>query len=1129
MQKYIEAISNLESSKQYSKLGHDKLMAGNYHEALKSYQHALSYQNEQDVNYYHTSLNISVAYLALGQYQRAIHYCDIVIEGSRLYLGIQQNVSNRADYEINLKKAYFLKGQLLYFLGEYDISIAHYEVVLEHDPEYYDVLPYKAAMHFMLRQFNEVDKIIKNIDNLNSRSVIGNDRIAKFLITHLVRAVTYIKQGEDDKYDELITSFEVSNRFDNAHERLCAVEDFCIFGDMLAKLSLLNEAKRLFEHIHNEYPNFIYAKRRKKQLRKQISFQSKKSWQFSKSFKSLVKPLIKEKGYAVLPANMEEIGEVIKLYRRKPVNDYEVRNIYRIYSPTRSKIFHYNLRSLKYRIKNDEFLRTWENLPHSREREAIYSRARTLEANFHDQEYGSARLLPVWHGFLDAKSINGICRDGLANLAHTDAGFFGKGLYFTDHPDYAYKIYSKRGQQESGFLLLNWISFFSAYPLISIDYSNGDNITSRVKNSGFYGSPNYKNYDMHFAVVDPNDGYLPSNDNSDDKHAEFVVFESAQCLTSYLIKLAPKAGNIFYKVNNPYTLFNHQPIANINLLAAAKYVYTNFLSKPYNNPGRWLDHQYPLIARPGEPVIYRPNHGLAFTLRTAFYVPLVVEYYIEFNRGALTDQQIELLRAKINEMQLDLLFHVIGRENEKLLDEIEDKELLKRIEDFQREAKESYIRANSIELIKCVDPDLPDHINKITKICHNIDLMRCIEKPAVAYHERFIPMINDIGKFNFHRLQKFALYCLNETGNRIFGYEVKKASSKNISQEYRNAIKEGRLILLIQEGQNFSIAYRNINGICSTHDIKLKKYINFIAKLSDFSHTKDEIHQYITAMLKKTHDADRDVYYAHIQDYRRDLFVPVSQDVELCFAHLKVAKEKFTNLMEAETLTLPRIPNKKTSINIKFPKTKINQRYMKLPIVKGTDTHWYTGDEIDKLFKSYLSGHSKIVYLDTMLATNYVSQENVLRDNLVQFDQRRMNDIRQGLEVSDRVLVPINLRNNHWALLYIIYSTDAATLPDIYYFDPLGGEAPDEVKRALQGGFSLRRLSDVTIIKLNRRVQHDSYNCGPWIVEAARAIARNGEVPEASLDINQARIEHRQIISPDDEPLESSQNHHKLC
>lgn len=79
----------------------------------------------------------------------------------------------------------------------------------------------------------------------------------------------------------------------------------------------------------------------------------------------------------------------------------------------------------------------------------------------------------------------------------------------------------------------------------------------------------------------------------------------------------------------------------------------------------------------------------------------------------------------------------------------------------------------------------------------------------------------------------------------------------------------------------------------------------------------------------------------------------------------------------------------------------------------------------------------------------------------------------------------------------------------IYYFDPLDNPAPNELQGCL---LHATLFQGSVIINLQKRVQNDKYNCGPWVIEAARGVIENDSIPEPGFDISQARREHMAVI-----------------
>lgn len=189
----------------------------------------------------------------------------------------------------------------------------------------------------------------------------------------------------------------------------------------------------------------------------------------------------------------------------------------------------------------------------------------------------------------------------------------------------------------------------------------------------------------------------------------------------------------------------------------------------------------------------------------------------------------------------------------------------------------------------------------------------------------------------------------------------------------------------------------------------------------------------------------------------------------------------------------------------------------------SADTVWYTDDDMNLLLNHYLKANEQVGFLDGMLGTDWL--DNVLKDNLHQFQTQRLEAIAQGKGVKDRILIPVNLNNNHWVLVYFVFQQDASQSPDVYYFDPLGGEVNIGVKKAIK---SQTLYPDLSLVNLSDCVQGDGYNCGPWVIEAAKSIADGGKIPDKGLNINLARKKHRDILRGAPNSLNSSQSHYML-
>jgi GTP-binding protein EngB required for normal cell division len=166
-------------------------------------------------------------------------------------------------------------------------------------------------------------------------------------------------------------------------------------------------------------------------------------------------------------------------------------------------------------------------------------------------------------------------------------------------------------------------------------------------------------------------------------------------------------------------------------------------------------------------------------------------------------------------------------------------------------------------------------------------------------------------------------------------------------------------------------------------------------------------------------------------------------------------------------------------------------------------TGWYRDEEINTLLLHYLQDRPSTSLLTAMMGTNWQAG-NTLRDQLIQFNQERARAIANQKTVDDHVIIPVNLGNYHWVLVCINYQQDLACLPDVHYIDPFGSPIHPHVRDALQ---NTQVFPNVEILEqCGLKLQHDGYNCGPWIIEIAQYLSRNNALPApGTIDITQVR------------------------
>lgn len=259
----------------------------------------------------------------------------------------------------------------------------------------------------------------------------------------------------------------------------------------------------------------------------------KQPWHFDPTQRSAG---ITAHGYELFPAGQEDIDKVMQSYFQHPVPGHDVAKIDVIHNPNLNLAFATRLKLLQARHGNPAFAPRWqsEGTPEQRDQRQHTDRLhQTLTAAYPDTSAPQVRLAPFWHG-TEPSILESVFKTGFANLATTDAGFFGKGIYTTDAAAYAHRVYATQNDARLGALLMTWVSSYSAFPVVE-----GDAATIATKG-------NYSNYDAHFVPVRPRNPHNPREINYDacaprqaHQYAEMVVFDAAQCLPRYIVHLAP--------------------------------------------------------------------------------------------------------------------------------------------------------------------------------------------------------------------------------------------------------------------------------------------------------------------------------------------------------------------------------------------------------------------------------------------------------------------------------------------------------------------------------------------------------------------------------------------------------------
>ena len=235
--------------------------------------------------------------------------------------------------------------------------------------------------------------------------------------------------------------------------------------------------------------------------------------------------------YTLLEGGKGDYQKVVTLYQKSPLPGYGVGRIEIINNPALTRQFEGKVMVLNARGNNVAFKPKWGAESDLSVRTRIDQALKEITIQ-HPSTYQHVQFLPMFHG-TKATLVDSIFQTGFANLATTDSGFFGKGIYNTSYAEYAHRVYS------DGTILFNWVAFFSAYPVTHPDMSK------------LQGGSNYSNYDAHYTLIVPRNPdnpnevvYFPLTDTQDPTYDELVVFDSSHVLPRYLVTLTPEGPNL---------------------------------------------------------------------------------------------------------------------------------------------------------------------------------------------------------------------------------------------------------------------------------------------------------------------------------------------------------------------------------------------------------------------------------------------------------------------------------------------------------------------------------------------------------------------------------------------------------
>lgn len=169
---------------------------------------------------------------------------------------------------------------------------------------------------------------------------------------------------------------------------------------------------------------------------------------------------------------------------------------------------------------------------------------------------------------------------------------------------------------------------------------------------------------------------------------------------------------------------------------------------------------------------------------------------------------------------------------------------------------------------------------------------------------------------------------------------------------------------------------------------------------------------------------------------------------------------------------------------------------------------WYTDRDITTLLEHFYGENDNVRYFPPLEVYQDAGAalRQSLSDNQLQ-EQDRLRSIGGGLPT--RILIPINLGNYHWTALSLYFPSADRTRPEISYFDPLGRPIPGEILDAVMRTYTVQKQD---ILSCPLKMQHDDYNCGPWIITIFQYLVAHNKLPQENFDILKAREAYEDIL-----------------
>jgi len=217
------------------------------------------------------------------------------------------------------------------------------------------------------------------------------------------------------------------------------------------------------------------------------------------------------------------------VYEYGQATGINVKEAYLVYNPELVSAFITQMKIVQSRMESDPLLFSNQNFNTTRDRTSKEWVMKKYRERYNYFPWNTSTMtptiIPAVHG-TGREVAWKICSTGFASLSSLDAGFYGKGIYFTTYMLYALQYFA--GKKDPA-VILSFILPGNCYPTTEHPH----------KPHNLLGSPLKNGFNSHYVVTDIS-GMPAHPANGEDTFDEIVVNQEAQVMPAIVILLETK-------------------------------------------------------------------------------------------------------------------------------------------------------------------------------------------------------------------------------------------------------------------------------------------------------------------------------------------------------------------------------------------------------------------------------------------------------------------------------------------------------------------------------------------------------------------------------------------------------------